>query len=124
MAKYKISGDGVFDTEENMYIPNDEGNRHWIMYQTWVDDGNTPDPEYTAQEITDNAWADLRLERDRLLLATDFMMSTDYYANMTAQEQSDATQYRQDLRDLPDDTVDPTSPTWPTKPQIVIDNGI
>jgi hypothetical protein len=26
------------------YIPNCSGNRDWQDYQTWLDQGNTPDP--------------------------------------------------------------------------------
>lgn len=121
MAKYKISGDGYFDTEENLSIPNDEGNRHYQMVQEWIGEGNTPDPEFTAQEITDNAWAELRGTRDVILKSIDFMVLQDVYAGFTAQEQTDLTTYRQALRDLPANTVDPTDVTWPTKPQIVID---
>jgi len=125
MAKYKISGDGVINTETGANIPNDDANRHWIEYLDWVDAGNTADPEYTQQELDDRAWASLRNERDRLLSATDFMMTQDYYTNeMSVQERTDVTTYRTELRDLPDDTTDPHNPTWPTKPQIVIDNGI
>ena len=125
MAKYKISGDGVINTETGANIPNDDANRHWIEYLDWVDAGNTADPEYTQQELDDRAWASLRNERDSLLSATDFMMTQDYYTNeMSVQERTDVTTYRTELRDLPDDTTDPHNPTWPTKPQIVIDNGI
>ena len=121
MAKYKVSGDGFLDTEKGMFIPNDEGNRHYQEMQAWIGEGNTVDPEFTAQEITDNAWASLRGTRDRLLVNTDFMVLQDVYSNYTAQQQTDITTYRQALRDLPGNTVDPTSPTWPTKPQVVID---
>jgi len=125
MAKYKIQGDGVRDTELGWNIPNDIGNRHWVAYLAWVDAGNTADPEYTSEEITNNAWSDLRYERDKLLSATDFFMTYDYYNNeMTIQEQKDVTTYRASLRTLPTDTSDPTDVTWPEKPQIVIDNGI
>lgn len=121
MAKYKISGEGVIDTERGAHIPNDDANRDWIEYQEWVNDGNTADPEFTAQEIEDNAWVQLRSQRSILLSLTDFMVLQDVYSNYTAQEQTDITTYRQELRDLPANTVDPTSPTWPTQPQVVID---
>lgn len=122
MSKYKISGDGVYDKENNWFIPNDPGNRHWQEYLAY--DGTT-DPEFTLQEIEDNAWLTLRVERDRLLKATDFMMTYDYYMNkLSVQEQTDVETYREALRNLPDNTVDPENPTWPTKPQIVIDQGI
>lgn len=125
MAKYKISGTGVIDTTRNAHIPNDTGNRDWQEYLVWAADGtNVADAEFTQEELDNQAWSTLRGERDRLLSATDFMMTYDFHASMTEQEQSDVTIYRQDLRDLPDDTSDPENPTWPTKPQIVIDQGI
>ena len=124
MAKYKISGSGVKDTETGAFIPNAPGNRHWQEYLVWAQD-NTADAEFTVQEIEDRAWADLRNERDRLLKATDFMMTYDYYIDkMTSQEQTDVSEYREALRDLPGNTADPENPSWPTKPQIVIDNNI
>jgi len=122
MGKYKYAGDGVQDTETGAYIPPDPGNRHWQEYLAW--DGTT-DPEFTQQELDDAAWATLRGERDRLLVATDFMMSHDFYNNvMDAQEQTEVASYRTELRNLPANTADPYNPIWPTKPQIVIDNGI
>jgi len=125
MAKYKISGEGVVDTERGAHIPNDDANRDWQEYQVWVGEGNTADPEFTAQEIEDNEWAALRSERDILLSRTDFFMTVDFYDNvLTTPEQTDISTYRQELRDLPGNTVDPASPTWPTKPQILIDYGI
>ncbi len=44
MAKYKLTDNGVHDTEDNIFIPNHEGNRHWQIYLTWVGLGNTADP--------------------------------------------------------------------------------
>lgn len=126
MAKYKISGDGILDTERGAKIPNDNNNRDWREYLAWAADGtNVADPEFTQQELDDNAWVALRAERDRLLNSTDFMMTQDFYTNkMTGQEQTDVSTYREELRDLPENTSDPTDVTWPTKPQILIDYGI
>ena len=121
-TKYKYAGDGILDKETGAFIPMAEGNRH---YQEWLIYDGTTDPEFTQVELDEQAWDDLRNERDRLLIATDFMMTQDFYADkMTAQEQTDVKAYREDLRDLPDNTLDPHDVTWPTKPQIVIDNGI
>ena len=125
MAKYKIAGTGVKDTETEAFIPNDVGNRHWQEYLVWLDDGNTPDPEFTEQEIEDNNWNDLRGMRNFLLSRTDFMMTHDFYnIKMTPTEQDEVVAYRESLRNLPDNTVDPTDVVWPEKPQIVIDNGV
>jgi hypothetical protein len=36
--------DGVKRTADEAFIPNDGGNRDWNEYQTWLSEGNTPDP--------------------------------------------------------------------------------
>lgn len=124
MAKYKLMGDGVLDTENNEYLH--ERCAGWQAYLTWTTiSGNVADPEFTEQEADDRDWADLRIERDLLLSKTDFMMTQDFYHNkMTAQQQADVVNYRESLRNLPANTTDPSSPLWPTKPQIVIDQGV
>lgn len=58
MAKYKLAGDGVKDTETGACIPNSPGNRHWKAYQEWLAAGNTPDPEFTQKELDDQAVKD------------------------------------------------------------------
>lgn len=121
MAKYKIRGDGYFDTELGMFIPNDPQNRHYQMVQTWIGEGNTPDPEFTEQEITDNLWAEIRSVRDSLLKQTDFMVLSDVFSHYNTTEQGEITTYRQGLRNVPENTSDPTNPAWPARPQVVID---
>jgi hypothetical protein len=34
----------VLRIEDQAHIPNDGGNRDWNEYQTWLSEGNTPDP--------------------------------------------------------------------------------
>ena len=67
-----------------------------------------------AADATAKAWADLRAERDRKLLATDYTQLPD--APLTAQQKTDYATYRQALRDLPANTVDPNNPSWPVEP--------
>ena len=59
----------------------------------------------------DKSWADLRSERDKLLVASDWTQVPDAPVDQPAW----AT-YRQELRVLPDNTEDPRNITWPTKP--------
>ena len=78
--------------------------------------------EETARDAEEQAWeagafdraiANLRLKRNRLLVATDFYALSD----VTMSE--DMTTYRQELRNLPSGlfTVeDVNTVTWPTKP--------
>jgi len=51
MIKYKITSNGVFDTESGTYIPNCDTNEHWVEYLNWVALGNTADPEFTNPEL-------------------------------------------------------------------------
>ena len=49
---YKLASNGVIRSD-GASIPNSEGNRDWKEYQSWLADGNTPEPQYTEQEIID-----------------------------------------------------------------------
>lgn len=126
MAKYKLlNDDRIYDQENNLIIPADLSNIDYIEYLAWVDDGNTPDPYQTAEEILEEKWMTLRSVRTMRLMQTDFMMTYDFYTSvLTEQEKTDLTAYRQALRDLPGSIEDPDEVVWPTKPQIVIDYGL
>ena len=78
--------------------------------------------EETARDAEEKAWndgafdraiADLRFERNKLLVETDWMANSDVTMS------DDWKTYRQSLRDLPSglDTVEKVNnATWPTKP--------
>ena len=57
----KIQIDGSFivnsGATDQVVVPNDMGNRHRVMIQEWIDEGNTPDP-YVEPEPS---WIDKRL---------------------------------------------------------------
>jgi hypothetical protein len=55
MAKYKVKGDGVYDTARERQIPNMPGNKDWRAYKEWLAAGNTPDPEFTQAELDQQA---------------------------------------------------------------------
>lgn len=52
MAKYKLTDNGVQDTETGAFIPENIKNRHWQKYLKWAED-NTPDEEETTKEKAD-----------------------------------------------------------------------
>jgi hypothetical protein len=58
---------------------------------------------------TDQAFAELREERNSLLHDTDWWVLR---GSITEAQ----TSYRQQLRDLPANTADPADPVWPTAP--------
>lgn len=49
---YKLTKDGVKNLETMAFIPNDLKNRDWLRYQKWLAKGNTPESEFTADELT------------------------------------------------------------------------
>jgi len=51
--------DGSYRVNDEMFVPNDMGNRYRVMIQEWIDDGNTPAP-YVAPEPH---WIDKRLAK-------------------------------------------------------------
>jgi hypothetical protein len=44
MALYELTKAGVRNTLTGAYIPDDQRNTDWKLYQTWLDLGNSVDP--------------------------------------------------------------------------------
>jgi hypothetical protein len=65
-----------------------------------------------AQDLIDEKWTRMRLQRDRLLSSCDYIMMPDY----PMQDKSAWEAYRQALRNLPDNITDIDSFVWPVKP--------
>lgn len=42
---YKINGSGVVRVSDGAIIPGDVGNSDYVNYLSWLEDGNTPEPE-------------------------------------------------------------------------------
>ena len=71
---YKLTKDGVQNLETMAFIPNNLVNRDWRRYQAWLAEGNTPSPEFTAEELAaqkqrkkrqiETAIVDMRLRKD------------------------------------------------------------
>ena len=48
---YKIWLNGVKRLSDCSFIPNDETLPDWREYLNWVAEGNTPEPEFTTEEL-------------------------------------------------------------------------
>lgn len=87
----------------------------YVTAMTWHGPGEMPswDEVSSIWEAAHAAWAfkNLRIERDALLLASDWTQMPDAPVDKTAWAE-----YRQALRDLPENTIDPENPIWPTPP--------
>ena len=74
MAKYRLTEEGVLDTETGGHIPNDSGNRHWQEYQEWLVEGNTPDPKAVPPApSTENL---LSRSDDKMIRTIDWILET------------------------------------------------
>lgn len=63
----------------------------------------------------DDAWRQLRQERNRRLGECDWMFVVRDYC-MSYEKEMRWREYRQRLRDLPANTADPRNPVWPEMP--------
>ena len=70
----------------NMSVPNDPANRHYVMVQEWIAEGNTPAPEFTDAEIAANAQAKVNSE------SLAYLASTDWYVTRQAETGADIPQ--------------------------------
>lgn len=71
----------------------------------------------TTETQLQQAWKDMRTERNRRLRDTDWTQLEDANKAVTPEVANIWRIYRQYLRDLPANTEDPFNPVWPTMPQ-------
>ena len=64
-----------------MSVPNDPANRDCQDVLAWIEEGNTPDPQFTSDEIAANAQAAINGE------SLSYLASTDWY--VTRQSETD-----------------------------------
>ena len=67
------------------------------------------------KRILDQKWADIRLERNKLLTESDWVVVKAKETHANASIPSDWVDYRTELRDITKQS-DPDNITWPTKP--------
>lgn len=109
MRKYKLTKEGVQDTETGAFIPDDPDNRDWRQYQAWLKEGNKPEP----MDVID-PWIEKRQERNLILQSCDWIMLSDN--KLTTSQKSAWKEYRQKLRDLPQDFKNAKDIIWPEPP--------
>ena len=79
----------------------------------WEDGHVVPhEPEGPSEE---EAWDSLRIERDRRLAQTDWVILKSIESGSEIDQKW--IDYRQDLRDLTDNTTDPKKINWPKQPE-------
>lgn len=76
MAKYRLTEDGVTNTEAGSHIPNDSDNTSWREYLQWTADGGVADPiaprhVRTADEAAEHA---LKQTDDMMIRTIDWLL--------------------------------------------------
>ena len=69
-------------------------------YKQWLAEGNTPEPEFTEEELAQQELEVKIAEAKTYLASTDFKMTVDYYATLTPEQQEELTMMRAAARDF------------------------
>jgi len=80
-----------------MGVPNDPANRHYVMVQEWIAEGNTPAPEFTALEIEANIQQGINDEAQAYLSKTDWYITR--HAETAVAVPADVTTARAEARE-------------------------
>lgn len=114
------------------YFIDTNGEYIELMYEGEAPAGFTPVPKREAEwfDLVEGAWVKnqtlhderisefVRSNRGKLLYTVDKVVSNPLrWAELTAEKQTEWTQYRRDLLDITDQSGFPHSVSWPTKPQ-------
>ena len=91
----------------DIYIPCNENNKDYQEFLEWKSKGNK------LAEADPLSWDDIRLKRNKILIDTDWTMTTG-----ATVDQAQWATYRQTIRDLPQTYKDktPDDVVWPTQP--------
>lgn len=68
--------------------------------QQWLSEGNIPEPEFTPEELAEQARLEKVFEAKSYLASTDFYMTVDKYATLTEERKAELTQLRAEARVL------------------------
>ena len=110
-TKYRFT-EQMLDVVSNASIDNPESIVDIALQCLNNDDNNRQNVNSEGEQ---DAWALLRIERNRRLTECDWTQLSDCPLSVTAKMQW--SYYRQMLRNVPQDISDPLNPEWPTIPQ-------
>ena len=94
----KVQGSGWL-LNNVMHVPgNAPGNTEYEAIKEWLAQGNVPEPEFTEEELAQQELEAKIAEAKTYLASTDFKMTVDYYATMTAEQQEELSAKRAEAR--------------------------
>lgn len=105
---YKLNQNSVTRLSDGASIPFADGNRDYEEYKQWLSEGNTPEPEFTEEELLKQKQDKFRADRNILLDKVDKEINK---ADDLGESSAELRTYRQALRDatinwvLPEDIL-------------------
>lgn len=95
----KIQGQGYL-LNGTMSVPKADGNREYELIKDWLAEGNTPEPEFTDEELRTLVQNEFRQNRDSLLsTVVDHYQKPLVWESLTIEQQDKVRIYRQALLD-------------------------
>ena len=94
ILKVKIQGQCYLVNDE-MTVPKADGNKEYELIKQWILEGNTPEPEFTEEELLKKKQYEFRVERNLLLDKADIEINK---AEDLEQDSTILRAYRQSLR--------------------------
>lgn len=96
-----------------MSVPDADGNTHCRDVKLWLSLGNTPEPEFTEEELRTKFENEFRQNRDNLLnTVVDHYQKPLVWESLTTEQQDKVRVYRQALLD--------STNTWVLPEELVI----
>ena len=98
---YKLIGTkSVKRLADGAYIPFADGNIDYEEYKQWLAKGNTPEPEFTDEELRTNFENEFRQTRNNLVsTVVDHYQKPLVWESLTTEQQDKVRVYRQALLD-------------------------
>lgn len=95
----KIQGQGYL-LNGTMSVPKADGNLEYELIKQWIVEGNTPEPEYTEEELQITSINKQIQEAKTYLVSTDFYMTVDKYAELDEARKVELTTKRAEAREV------------------------
>ena len=99
----KVQGNGYL-LNGSMSVPMADGNAEYELIKQWLSEGNTPEPEFTDDELVEQSVNKLRQERNQRLAELDRPL---WYNNLTDDQKVLVNTYYKELLDAPQTGIIP-----------------